>query len=422
MKTEIQFGGHTLSLQVPAAKQVSVRQPTAAIDRANLPRLLGERLSSPTGFPALKLAVTPDDHIAIVLDPGLPQIETLLTGVLDHLAEGGIQHENVTLVVASEPTDPSWRDRLGMWKSKIAVEIHDPGDRDKLSYLAATQKGRRIYINRTVVDADQSVVLARSGYDWMQGYTGAAAAIFPALSDHATRTEFGALTEALVKDEGANGLLRDMEEAVWLLGAPFFVQVIEGVGDEIAEIVTGASESLQEGRRRVDAVWRLPGKSKAALVIAEVTGSAARLELRDLAAAAAKSTSLAETDGAVVLLFPGQIELDEAMQVLRSAGDPLEAARQLHRQKPANPAAALQWLAAVGRTHLYLLSPAEDEKVEEMLATPLEKLDQIQKLVDCASSVLMCRDPHKLVAGPAPLTGELASRKTRGQREGRTRR
>ncbi len=423
MKTEIQFGGHTVSLQMPPGKQLTVEQTVAAIDRAELPGNLGKCLNSPTGFPALNLAITPEDHIAIVLDPGLPQIETLLAGVLDHLAEGGVEQENVTIVVASEPSDPGWRDRLGDWKSKLAIEVHDPGDRDKLSYLAATQKGRRIYINRTVVDADQSVVLARSGYDWMQGYTGAANAIYPALSDHATRNEFGALTETLARDDSqASDFAQDIEEAVWLLGAPFFIQVIEGVGDEIAAIVTGATDSLTEGRRQLDAVWKLPVKSRASLVIAEVTGTPSRLELGDLAAAAAKSTSLAETDGTIVLLFPGRIEFDQAMQVLGSAGDPLEAARQLHRQKPQSPAAALQWLAALGRAHLYLLSPAENERVEEMLATPLQKLEQIQKLIDSAPAVLMCRDPHKMVAGPALDTDEPPIRKAKGRRQDQARR
>ena len=42
----------------------------------------------------------------------------------------------------------------------VRTEIHDPGKREALAYLATTRRGRRIYLNRTVVDADQSIVVA----------------------------------------------------------------------------------------------------------------------------------------------------------------------------------------------------------------------------------------------------------------------
>jgi nickel-dependent lactate racemase len=422
MKTELHFGGQKFALQLPSDRHVSIKQPATTNAPRDLSRLLSERLNHPTAYPALKLALTPDDHIAIVLDPGLPQLESLLSGVMAHLAEGHIQPENVTLVVAYEPADPAWRERLGEWQSKLKIEIHDPTDRDKVSYLAATQKGRRVYINRTVVDADQSVVLARLGFDWTLGYTGSSTAIYPALSDEATRQEFGALTDALIKDDGASAHQQDIEEAIWLLGAPFFIQVIEGAGDEVAEIVTGAAESREEARRQLNTLWKMSGKARGAVVIAEVTDSPNRLELRDLAAAASTAARLVEPDGSLVIVFPGKIELDEAMQVVGSAGDAYEAVRTMHRNKPQNPGNALQWLAAVGRVHVYLLSNLASEKVEEILATPLEKLEQIQKLVDSASSTLIIRDPQKIVVDPATTTGETSSPRSTSRREGRARR
>ena len=65
----------------------------------------------------------------------------------------------------------------------LQTEIHRPGDRNKLSYLAATKEGHRIYLNRTLVDADQAVVLTGRGYDPLLGYSGAAGADLPGLAD-----------------------------------------------------------------------------------------------------------------------------------------------------------------------------------------------------------------------------------------------
>jgi nickel-dependent lactate racemase len=422
MKMDFQFGDRTVPLQAPAGKRVAVRQSMAAGGVADAAQMLRAALNAPTGFPSLRLALTPDDHIAIVLDPGLPQLDGLLSVLIEHVGEAGVPPEHLSLVVAAEPKSAPWRDRLGPWEARLTIEVHDPHDRDKLSYLAATQKGRRIYINRTVVDADQVVVLSRAGYDWAQGYVGTTKAIFPALSDEATRKEFDSLTESLLQGETAQAFLGESEEAIWLLGAPFFIQVIEGLGDDIAEIVAGAGESLIEGRSRLDAAWAISDKREASLIVAEVTGSPARLELRDLAGAAAKAAQFAEPDGVVALVYPGGIELDDAMKVVSGAGDPMDAARQLHRQKPQSPGPALQWLWAIGRTRVYLLSGAAGETVEDIFATPLEKPDQIQRLVDSASSVMFLRDPHKLVVGPARIPNEQPQRRAKKSREDRARR
>ena len=422
MKMQLQFGEQNIELRLPASKLLASAQHGPTKFLADPAQSLRECLEKPTDYPALRLALTPDDHVAIVIDPGLPQLETLLSVLMEHLQSAGIQIEAVTLVLADEPILAGWRERLGPWKDRVTIEIHEPKNRDKLSYLAATEKGRRVYINRTVVDADQAVVLARAGYDWARGYTGAAAAIFPALSDEATRQEFSALTESFADGRAADVFLREGEESAWLLGAPFFIQVIEGTGDAITHIVAGANDSLSEGRKQLESAWLFTEKRKVTLVVGNVTGSPDRLDVRDLAGAAAKAACFAETDGVVAILYPGQFVFDEALQVVCHASDATEAVRQLHRQKPQDPSSALQWISAIGRTHVYLLTPAPSETVEEMLAVPLDKLEQLQKLVDAADSVLILSDPHKIVAGPALAAPEKAGHLTKGVREGRSHR
>ena len=71
----------------------------------------------------------------------------------------------------------------------MTAETHDPTDRKKLAYLATTKAGRRVYLNRTLVEADFVVVLTGRGYDPLTGYAGAEAAIFPALADEETLAE-----------------------------------------------------------------------------------------------------------------------------------------------------------------------------------------------------------------------------------------
>ena len=79
----------------------------------------------------------------------------------------------------------------GGWQQafeEARVEVHDPKDRKKLAYLATTRRGRRVYVNRSAVDADQLVVLCRPDADPLLR-RGGAGLLYPALSDEATREQ-----------------------------------------------------------------------------------------------------------------------------------------------------------------------------------------------------------------------------------------
>ena len=46
-------------------------------------------------------------------------------------------------------------------------------------YLAATKEGRRIYLNRSVIDADVVIPVGRIGFHPIMGYRGPWSVIFP---------------------------------------------------------------------------------------------------------------------------------------------------------------------------------------------------------------------------------------------------
>jgi nickel-dependent lactate racemase len=399
METELTYRSDRLAFSVPSEKCVQIEQAGLAASLVDPVAALRRSLEDPWEFPALRQALTPEDHVAVVLDTSAPQVELLLPATIEHVLSAGVRAENITIVVPGTPAHERWREALRPWDDSIKVEIHDPNERDKLRYLAATRAGRRVYLNRTVVDAEQVVVLARRGFDWARGGTGMATAVFPTLSDHATLVEYGSATNLYTDGLAAKAFRAEAEEAVWLLGAPFFIQVIEGPGDSIGSIVTGVIGSAGEGRRLRDRAWRLDAGIQGNLVIVSVTGSPERLGLEDLTAAAAKASSFVEPGGSLVMLFPATVELDEGMQIILDADSPAEALKTLHKQHPAHASGALEWLSAVGRCHVYVLSPIAAETIEALLAVPLDKLQQVQKLVDSSSSVLFLIDAQKLVSG-----------------------
>ena len=112
----------------------------------------------------------------------------LLVPLLEHIQSAGVSPQAMTLLCQSSSRQ-TWIDDLPDAFEDVRIEVHDPTDRNRLAYLAASHKGKRLYLNRTLVNADQIVVLSGRGYDPILGYSGAEGALYPALSDRETRSE-----------------------------------------------------------------------------------------------------------------------------------------------------------------------------------------------------------------------------------------
>src|SRR6266540_4693863 len=245
---ELLVGLTSWSIALPLEKAVEVRRarfdPPAAPPR----ELVREALEAPFGFEPLRRALTPDDHIAIVLDASLPHAAELLAGVLDHLGTAGIAPAAVTIITPPGSRE-DWIDELPDEFADVTAETHDPADRKKLAYLASTKEGRRVYLNRTVVETDFIVVLTGRRFDPVRVYAGAEVALYPELADEEIRA---ANAGPYTRQSPWSGH-EESHEVAWLLGTPFLVQVIEGTGDTVQEVVAGLMDSSDEGRRRQDA-------------------------------------------------------------------------------------------------------------------------------------------------------------------------
>ena len=255
-------------VSIPPEKMVAVDRAAIAAPPSASPReLVGAALESPFGFEPMRRAVTPDDRVAIVLDADLPHAAELLAGVLDHLGTAGIAPSAVT-IVTPPGSRQDWIQALPGEFSDVTAETHDPTDRKKLAYLATTKSERRVYLNRTVVEAEFTVILSGRRFDPVRGTAGAQVALYPELADEEIRAaNFGPFLKA-APWEGRE----EAEEVAWLLGMPFLVQVIEGAGDAIQDVVAGLLPSSAEGLRRQEARWTFTIAEKADAAIATTQG------------------------------------------------------------------------------------------------------------------------------------------------------
>jgi nickel-dependent lactate racemase len=398
MHVEIDHGLEHLQLEVPEGKLVASHRPKPAEPLTDPAAAVRAALETPLGFPALRRALTPDDHVAVFVDERLPRLAELLTPLLEHLVEARIAPDMITLIGESSASGQPWVNELPDTFQDVHVEVHDASDRRKLSYLATTRAGRRIYLNRTAVDADQLVVLSHRGYDPLLGYSGAEGAIYPALSDEATRQELLDRLSLLAPGTAAWPVRQEAAEVAWLLGAPFFVQVIEGPGGDVLHVLGGLKESSDEGQRLLDAQWRITVEKPADLVIASLGGDPAQHDFGDLARALAAASRVVQPGGKIVLLTGSAPVLGPGSALLRQAEDAGQALELLRKQKPPDMAAAFEWASAAQRATLYLYSGLPEETVEELFTVPLDQAGQVQRLINEAGSYLVLNHAHQTMA------------------------
>jgi len=394
---ELRVGDSSWSVRIPKERLVTV-QPSAPIAAplADLRAAVWDALENPyhLNFP-MRRALTPDDRVALVIDERLPQLGALLTEVLRYLASAGIGPESVTIVTESSTGSQDWIDELPDEFADVHTENHQAGDRKQLSYLSSTKKGRRVYLNRTLVDADQIVTISGRRYDPLLGYAGCEGSLFPGLSDeesrHATWGEFTANSAS----PDASGIRAEAVEVASLLSSTIYLQVIEAGGDGIAHICAGLIDSSNHSIRLLNDRWRFSLAEPVDIVLATIGMRASRVDFAALARAATCASRAVKHDGLIVLLTEAEPVLGNGMEMLRGLEEPATALKLLSDKKPDDMPTAFAWASACEQAHLYLASGLRPETVEEIFATPILSPGEVQRLVDLGGRCLVLPDAEK---------------------------
>ncbi|MGB7347624.1 MAG: hypothetical protein WBD20_25600 [Pirellulaceae bacterium] len=256
-----------------------------------------DALQSPLEFPSIEAAIVDGDRVALAVDPNVPQVCEVLTGILKTLAmteAGGV--DIVLWDEASDATMDAVREIAG---NAATVHRHDSCHRESLRYLAADKEATPIYLNRLLVDADFVLpVVSSRTMDALGGHdlTG----VFPSLADSATRHRH---RQRMVNTEMAND---DGDEAQipWLLGVHMIVAVDVNTNGSVADVVAGTPEAIRhkiKQEKSSSETSTQQDEQNAELVIASLDGDAQQQTWANAARALAAATRYVAVGGTIVL-------------------------------------------------------------------------------------------------------------------------
>ncbi len=394
---EVPVGAGRWSFEVPAARLQTVPSRTMPEEPIANPRAaIRGAMEHPLRFGhPLRRAMTPDDRVALVIDEHLPHLGEMVAGVLEYLASAGIGSDMVTILTPSGGGSSDWIEELPDEFADVRTEAHQHGDRKQLSYLATSKAGRRIYMNRTLVDADQIVSISGRRYDPLLGYAGGEASLYPLFSDHDTRRAMSVRLTMKAATSAVTEVRAEAAEIAWLLGSPIFIQVIEGSGDDIAGICAGLSDTSGDGVKLLDERWRYTIPAPADVVVTGLAGRSARHDFATLARAVTAMSRAVKPDGIIIVLSEAEPQFGEGMELLRQCDDYTTALNLLGEVKPVDLPTAFQWVSAASHTRIYLASGLKPEWVEEIFATPILSPGEVQRLLDQGGSCLVLPDADK---------------------------
>lgn len=401
-RVPLTIGNPEWSIVVRPEQQVRVRRaaPLPA-DRSPPETLLAQALEHPIASEPLRRCLTPDDRITLVVDESLPALPTLITGILQHLQTAGISPEAVTILCSDHSSQQRWIDDLPDDLADVRVELHDPGNSQKLAYLATTEAGRRIYLNRTLLEADFVILLTGRHYDTRSGYAGVEMAIFPDLGDDESRKAWQNAYRLEAPSPTIPWPIRkEAGEILWLMGVPYLVQVILGSADSIDHIEGGLLDTAAQGIQQQDRRWRCTVDQEADCVFAVVPGE---VSFADLSRAAVNASRIVQEGGRIVVLADHNPPLGAGGELLARYDDPAVAIKALTRDPPADWRAAMEWASVARSTRLFLGGGPISAHAENLFAVGITENAEAQRLATAAERLVILPDAHRTLIEVQPL-------------------
>jgi hypothetical protein len=393
MRYTLAYGSENrLTFDLPGVRVTDCTSPRGT-PLEDVAGVVAAALAEPLDYPALAAATVPGDKVVLAVEPGLPQVESVVAGVIYYLVESGTQPRDISLVVGSNLRSPLALVPKPI-RQDLRVVLHNPADRENLQYLAADKDARPIYLNRTLCDADLTLPITIARLSDSFGYIGGYSGLFPTFADLETQQRFQA---ASTTDHSTHQRKRRQEadDAAWLLGVHFLLQVVPGQGDRLLHVQAGQAKAvMQHAHQLNDAAWLHPLSQKSSFGIAAIEGGDDQQTWENLARALAAAMQMVADGGAIALATDISTRPGHALARLAGAHQGEELRHDIEREHSPDTHAAAILAEARERFDIYLLSGLDSPLVEDIGLGYVEDPAQLTRLAAKHRSVALLGSAH----------------------------
>ena len=310
MKLEFGYGKGVQTVEVPDRNLVDVLVSNPMEHERRGADAVRYALDHPIGSARLSELVRPGQKVVIItsdISRPLPSYD-VLPSVLDELYAGGVEKENITVVLAlGSHRHHTKEEQVRLVGERCANEVRVvDSDPDDCVHLGVTKSGTPVDIFRTVAEADFRICLGNIEFHYFAGYSGGAKAIMPGVS---TPAAIQANHRLMVSEDacagklGGNPIREDIEEAAAMTGVDFIVNAVLDEHKHIVYAVAGdVTEAHREGCRYLDKMYRKKIPFRADIVIVSQGGAPKDANLYQTQKALDNSKHAVKKGGTIILI------------------------------------------------------------------------------------------------------------------------
>ncbi len=386
---EPRIGTRKLALQLP--ENVSELRVSGLATDQPIAELIAKAFDEPIDFPPLPLALIDDDHIAIAIEDGVPDANTIACAAVRYLVEHGTRQEMITVVLGSDNQD--WRNRLvDDLKSHeldgVKVVKHEPTHHDSHGYIAASASADPIYIQRDLVEAEVVLpiycIRTPDSPSASDKY-----GMSPSFADATTQHRWNL---AWLDDNVHHLHLQEKlsHEVGWLMGIQFAIAVVPASDGSVSEILGGNPDKVFQ---QASELLRPVGSGtlqEHSLAVAFVEGDWTQQSWMNVARAAAHADMQLNSNGSIVVCTDIK-NLSAGISQLGSDESEDKLQRQLLGSDLEDAFAAAVLSSIKSKRSIYLMSQLRVNQVEGLGLAYLDSPLDIERLCREADSVCVMR-------------------------------
>jgi nickel-dependent lactate racemase len=262
------YGKQEVIGHLPEANLESVYVPQVVEACSDPVAEVRKALAEPLDTPPLLDIVQPGDQVVILVDDHTrtTPVATILPLVLDSLRAGGIEDQDVTILITHGThrlsTEEEVRRKVGDWiYENFPIAQHSCTDEENQVYVGLTSRGTPVWINRLVAEADRCIGIGHVGPSPYAGYSGGSKLILPGVAALDTINANHSFVALGFRRPGRMDVpcRLDIQEAGAMFPMDLVLDVVLCQDERIARVFAGTPDRvLEEGVAFARHVYEVP--------------------------------------------------------------------------------------------------------------------------------------------------------------------
>lgn len=389
MKVSLPYGKDQLSVEIPEENLIGVLRKGKAKPVDDEYKTVLKNLRNPIGKPPLRGILNLEDEIAVVVDDNTRPCpdKKLLPPLLNELDRGGVENDNIKIVIAYGLHPPLDRDGLVELLGEEIVEDfeivnHIP---DETVNLGISSRGIPIEVNKEVMNADFLISTGFIEPHFFAGFSGGRKSIMPGVSSR--RAIYGNHGYEMIADPHSrpgeleeNPIYMDSIEHAEEAGLDFILNVTLTEDGQIADVVAGDPiaahlEGVEAERER--ALCKMD--CKADIVVTTNSGAPLDLNFYQTVKGIYHASLAAKGEGTIVVTSEcgDGIGPEEFEELHKRAGSPEEVIEIIREEEPIGVQWENQLLAEVQKNYdIYLKFSLDGENLKDFMVNSIDTVEE----------------------------------------------